>query len=227
MSSILSRAAPRLRVALARRAVAARVSVAAPRRLFGARAGAVSVAHNKKEVVHSASAPPAIGPYSQAVKAGGMVYLSGALGLDAKGNMTANDVAGQAEQVMANLGHVLKAAGCTFDDVVKTTILLADMSDFVKVNEIYAKCMRRAHTPHATRHTAHATLALLCRFPECLLTPSVLCCVCCLCVACGQSSKPVRTPRVPRTRSRACPRTRSSRLRPSPSPRSRRLSSLP
>ena len=118
---------------------------AQPARAFGLAAARLS--SGQKTVVASPQAPPAIGPYSQAVKANGFVFLSGALGLDAKGNMTATDVAGQTEQVMANLGHVLKAAGSGFDDVVKTTILLADMNDFATVNGIYAKYFKAGSYP--------------------------------------------------------------------------------
>ncbi len=115
---------------------------------FGAGVSAFSTskrAENKKVVISSPHAPPAIGPYSQAVKANGFIFCSGALGLDEKGNFTATDVAGQTERVMQNLGHVLSAAGADFSDVVKTTILLADMNDFATVNAIYAKC--NAHSP--------------------------------------------------------------------------------
>ncbi len=84
------------------------------------------------------NAPAAIGPYSQAVVANGMIYTSGQIGMDEKGIIVADDVVNQAHQVMKNLFYVLEAANAHFNDVIKTTIFLADMDDFAKVNEVYA-----------------------------------------------------------------------------------------
>ncbi len=83
-------------------------------------------------------APQALGPYSQAVKVNGFIYTSGQIGLTPEGVMAGDDVESQAHQVMKNLFHVLEAAGAEFNDVIKTTIFLADMNDFEKVNAIYA-----------------------------------------------------------------------------------------
>jgi 2-iminobutanoate/2-iminopropanoate deaminase len=83
-------------------------------------------------------APAAIGPYSQAVIANGMIYTSGQIGMNEKGIVVADDVVNQAHQVMKNLFYVLEEAGAHFNDVIKTTIFLADMDDFAKVNEVYA-----------------------------------------------------------------------------------------
>lgn len=83
-------------------------------------------------------APAAIGPYSQAVVANGMIYTSGQIGMDETGVVVADDVVNQAHQVMKNLFYVLEAANAHFNDVIKTTIFLADMDDFAKVNEVYA-----------------------------------------------------------------------------------------
>ena len=83
-------------------------------------------------------APAAIGPYSQAVVANGMIYTSGQIGMDENGVVVADDVVNQAHQVMKNLFYVLEAADAHFNDVIKTTIFLADMDDFAKVNEVYA-----------------------------------------------------------------------------------------
>jgi 2-iminobutanoate/2-iminopropanoate deaminase len=83
-------------------------------------------------------APEAIGPYSQAIQANGLIYTSGQIALDEKGVMAANDVENQTHQVMKNLFYVLEAAGAHFNDVIKTTIYLVDMDDFDKVNSIYA-----------------------------------------------------------------------------------------
>ena len=93
-----------------------------------------------KTIVKTDTAPGAIGPYSQAVKAGGFLYLSGQIPLDpATGALVEGDIAAQTEQVMKNLGEVLKAGGATFEHVVRTTIFLTDLGDFAKVNEIYGR----------------------------------------------------------------------------------------
>ena len=83
-------------------------------------------------------APQAIGPYSQAVEVNGMIYTSGQIALSPEGVMSEEDVEGQTHQVMKNLFYVLEAGGAHFNDVIKTTIFLADMADFDKVNKIYA-----------------------------------------------------------------------------------------
>jgi len=91
-----------------------------------------------RTAISTAQAPAAIGPYSQAIRADGYLFCSGQLGLDpATGDFVAGDVGAQAEQALRNLGAVLEAAGLTFGDVVKTTIFLADMADFVAVNGVY------------------------------------------------------------------------------------------
>ncbi|MBQ9766046.1 MAG: RidA family protein [Lachnospiraceae bacterium] len=90
--------------------------------------------------IHTDNAPAAIGPYSQAVVCGGMVYTSGQIAIvPATGNVEATDIVGQTEQVMKNLGEVLKAAGASFDSAVKTTCFLADIADFAAFNEVYGK----------------------------------------------------------------------------------------
>lgn len=86
------------------------------------------------------NAPAAIGPYSQAVVCGGLVYTSGQIALDpATATIVGNDIAAQTEQVMKNLDAVLTAAGSSFDKAVKTTCFLANISDFAAFNEIYGK----------------------------------------------------------------------------------------
>ena len=93
-----------------------------------------------KEIVSTDKAPGAIGPYSQAVKAGGMVFCSGQIPIDpATGEFVSHDIAEQTEQVLKNLGEVLAAAGVGFENVVKTTIFLASMDDFGVVNEVYGR----------------------------------------------------------------------------------------
>jgi 2-iminobutanoate/2-iminopropanoate deaminase len=93
-----------------------------------------------RTAISTAQAPAAIGPYSQAIRADGYLFCSGQLGLDpATGDFVAGDVGAQAEQALRNLGAVLGAAGLTFEDVVKTTVFLADMADFAAVNSVYGR----------------------------------------------------------------------------------------
>ena len=85
-------------------------------------------------------APAAIGPYSQAMVVGNLVFTSGQIAINpASGNIEATDVVSQTEQVMKNLGEVLAAAGASFESAVKTTCFLADIADFAAFNEIYGK----------------------------------------------------------------------------------------
>ena len=88
--------------------------------------------------ISTKEAPPAIGPYSQAVVANGVIYTSGQIPMNEKGELVATDVVNQAHQVLKNLFYVLESAGGHFNDVVKTTIYLTDMDDFEKVNEVYS-----------------------------------------------------------------------------------------
>jgi 2-iminobutanoate/2-iminopropanoate deaminase len=91
-----------------------------------------------RQAVSSESAPKAIGPYSQAIRAGSLLFLSGQIPLDpATGAMVDGDIAAQTHRVFANLAAILETAGASFDNVVKTTVYLADMNDFAVVNEIY------------------------------------------------------------------------------------------
>lgn len=90
--------------------------------------------------VSTENAPAAIGPYSQAIVCGEMVFTSGQIPINPKsGNIEATSIQDQAEQVMKNLGAVLSAAGSSFEKAVKTTCFLADMADFAAFNEVYAK----------------------------------------------------------------------------------------
>ncbi|MBQ8343133.1 MAG: RidA family protein [Clostridia bacterium] len=90
--------------------------------------------------VSTDKAPAAIGPYSQAIVCGDMVFTSGQIPINpVSGNVKATTIEGQAEQVMQNLGEVLKAAGSGFEKAVKTTCFLADMADFAAFNGVYAK----------------------------------------------------------------------------------------
>lgn len=90
------------------------------------------------KLISTKDAPQAIGPYSQAIEANGFIYTSGQIALMPDGRMETRDVEHQTHQVMKNLFYVLEAAGAHFNDVIKTTIYLADMDDFNTVNNVYA-----------------------------------------------------------------------------------------
>ena len=95
--------------------------------------------------ISTSDAPKAIGPYSQAILAGNVIYTSGQIALDpVSGQLVGSDIQAQTEQVMKNLSAVLKAAGASFDNAVKTTCFLADIADFAVFNEIYAKYITSA-----------------------------------------------------------------------------------
>ena len=96
-----------------------------------------------KKVISTNKAPAALGPYSQAILAGNTLYVSGQLGIDpATGDFAAQDAPGQARQALENLKAILGESGATAENVVKTTVLLANISDFTAVNEIYAQVFR-------------------------------------------------------------------------------------
>ena len=104
-----------------------------------------------KDPISTKSAPAAIGPYSQAIRAGGLVFLSGQIPLDpVTGVLVEGDIAAQTDRVMKNLAAVLEAAECTFDDVVRTTIFLANLADFQVVNETYGRYFHSAPPARAT-----------------------------------------------------------------------------
>jgi 2-iminobutanoate/2-iminopropanoate deaminase len=103
------------------------------------------------KIVHTDSAPAAIGPYSQGVIANGFLYTAGQIALDpATGQVVTGDVGTQTERVMTNLSAVLAAAGASFKDVVKTTVYLHDMNDFSRVNDIYGKALGAARPARST-----------------------------------------------------------------------------
>lgn len=92
-----------------------------------------------KEIINTNNAPAPIGPYNQAIKAGGTLYISGQIALSPNTNeLISGSIADEAKQVLENLGAILKEAGYSFTDVVKTTIFLTDMVNFSTVNEVYA-----------------------------------------------------------------------------------------
>ncbi len=96
--------------------------------------------------VHTDGAPAALGPYSQAIVAGGFVYTAGQIPLDPdSGELVEGGVEVQAERVLENLGAILAAAGSSFSKVVKTTVFLSDMDDYAAVNEVYARHFREPY----------------------------------------------------------------------------------
>jgi len=91
-----------------------------------------------RQAVSTSSAPKAIGPYSQAIRAGSLLFVSGQVPIDpATGNLVEGDIAAQTRRVFDNIGAILEAAGASFDHVVRTTVYLADMNDFAAMNEVY------------------------------------------------------------------------------------------
>jgi 2-iminobutanoate/2-iminopropanoate deaminase len=108
-----------------------------------------------KEIVSTDNAPGGIGPYSQAIKAAGMIFCSGQIPIDpATGNLVSEDVTEQTEQVLKNLAEVLSAGGASLSDVVKTTVFLADMNDFQAMNEVYARHFSENKPARATVQAA-------------------------------------------------------------------------
>jgi 2-iminobutanoate/2-iminopropanoate deaminase len=107
-----------------------------------------------KQPIQTADAPAAIGPYSQAIRAGRTVYLSGQIGLDPRTGQLAEGLEAQAQQVFRNLRGVVEAADASFDDVVKLTIMLADLGDFARVNEIMATHFKAPYPARSTYQVA-------------------------------------------------------------------------
>ena len=108
-----------------------------------------------KEIISTDNAPSAIGPYSQAVKTGNMVFVSGQIPIDpATGEFVSSDVAEQTEQVLKNLTAVLEAAGSGLNNVVKTTVFLADMNDFAAMNDVYGEFFNENKPARATVQAA-------------------------------------------------------------------------
>jgi 2-iminobutanoate/2-iminopropanoate deaminase len=107
-----------------------------------------------REAVSTPAAPAAIGPYSQAVRAGGLLFVSGQIPLDpATGQMVEGDIAAQTRRVFANLEAILAAAGSSLERVVRTTVYLADMNDFAAMNAVYGTFFS---TPAPARSTVQA-----------------------------------------------------------------------
>lgn len=108
-----------------------------------------------KQVIKTERAPGAIGPYSQAIRAGGFIFLSGQIPIDPQtGAFVEGGVAEQTEQVLKNLSAVLEAAGASLASVVKTTVFLADMNDFTAMNEVYGRFFVESPPARATVEAA-------------------------------------------------------------------------
>ena len=108
-----------------------------------------------REAIVSAGAPKAVGPYSAAIRSGGLLFLSGQIPLDpVSGQMVQGDIQAATRRVMDNLGALLAAAGLSFASVVRTTIFLADMNDFAAVNEVYGTYFSEPYPSRATVQVA-------------------------------------------------------------------------
>ena len=104
-----------------------------------------------KKIISTTEAPAAVGPYSQAVRAGSTVYCAGQIPLDPKsGQIVSQEISEQTRRVLDNITAVLKAEGLTFDNIVKTTIFLTDLGDFQRVNEIYASYFKQQPPARST-----------------------------------------------------------------------------
>ena len=108
-----------------------------------------------KEIIATESAPRAIGPYSQAVRAGNLIFASGQIPIDpATGEFVSGEIAEQTEQVLRNISAVFEAAGASLNEVVKTTVFLADMDDFTAMNDVYARFFGEHRPARATVQAA-------------------------------------------------------------------------
>ena len=101
-----------------------------------------------KTILKTDKAPSAIGPYSQGIDLGNMLFLSGQIPIDPeKGDIVATDIEGQTKQVLNNIKAILESAGCTLDDVIKTTVFLKDIDDFAKMNAVYGSYFTEGNYP--------------------------------------------------------------------------------
>jgi 2-iminobutanoate/2-iminopropanoate deaminase len=107
-----------------------------------------------RQAFSAADAPAPIGPYSPAIRAGNLVFLSGQIALDANGALVGDDITSQTEQVMRNIDALLRAAGASFSDVVRTTVFLADFEEFSAMNAVYA---RHVASPPPARSTVQVS----------------------------------------------------------------------
>jgi reactive intermediate/imine deaminase len=125
-----------------------------------------------KHAISSTDAPAALGPYSQAIRAGHTVYLSGQLGLDPVTGILVDGIEAQTHQVFLNLRAVSAAAGGSLDDMVKLSILMQDLGDFAKVNEIMSSYFRQPYPARATYQVAALPRAALIEIEGVLVLPA-------------------------------------------------------
>src|SRR5262245_6462510 len=111
-----------------------------------------------KTAISTSGAPKAVGPYSQAVRAGDLLFVAGQVPLDAAGKMVEGDCRVQAQQVLNNISAILSEAGLSFDHVVRTTVYLADMNDLAVMNQVYAKYFSAPYPARATVQVARLPL---------------------------------------------------------------------
>jgi len=107
-----------------------------------------------KSAVSTSDAPKAVGPYSQAVRAGSFLFVAGQIPLDPSGQMVDGDCVTQAQRVLDNVGAILSAAGLSFADVVRTTVYLADLDDLAAMNQVYARYFSDPYPARATVQVA-------------------------------------------------------------------------
>ncbi|MGA9352358.1 MAG: RidA family protein [Terriglobales bacterium] len=108
-----------------------------------------------KEVISTEGAPKAIGPYSQAIRAGGLLFTSGQVAIDpATQQVIAGDIAAQTDRVMKNLSAILETAGCSLEKVVRCTVFLKNMNDFGAMNEVYARYFKQSPPARSTVEVA-------------------------------------------------------------------------
>lgn len=123
-----------------------------------------------RDVIKTEHAPAAVGPYSQAIKTDGLLFISGQLGLVPETGKLADGIEAQAKQILANLDAILTESGCAMDNIVKTTIFLTDMADFSTVNAIYAEAFTNAPPARSTVQVAALPLAGLVEIEAIALT---------------------------------------------------------
>lgn len=115
-----------------------------------------------KKVIHTEKAPKAVGPYSQAIEVNGTLFVSGQVPIDpAVGIITSNSITDQTEQVLKNIDAILNEAGYSYEDVVKTSCLLADMNNFAAMNEVYARYFSSNPPARATFEVSKLPLGAL------------------------------------------------------------------
>jgi len=109
----------------------------------------------KKTVIRPSGSPPAVGPYNHAVRVGDLLFCAGQIPVDpATGNLVADDIRAQTEQVLRNIGAILEDQGLSFEHVVKSTVFLTDLNDFAAMNEVYGQFFRRDHPARSTVQVA-------------------------------------------------------------------------